>query len=279
MEKNIIKIISFAIFLLIVTMGCKKNVIGVSGVSLNKPNITLGVGESATLTATVSPDDADNKTVNWTSSNPIVATVSNGKVTAKEVGETTITVTTKEGNYSAECSVTVTEYSLEPTIIDLTNAINGENDISTLKIFCRERYLLVSTSVEETGYKITLPNPETVNVPLRIVPFPNMSDPNAMMTDIGIGPLPYNNNEKLMGQISLESDNGWYATYFYFDRDCNNIGEIDYPNVQINITCYFKHGWNIIYTHNAYKENVLISLWTTEKPSGEIFKWRLLLLS
>ena len=83
--------------------------VAVTGVTLNKTTAALEVGNSLTLTATVSPSNATNKTVTWTSSNTSVATVSNGKVTALKAGKSTITVTTADGSYKATCTVTVTE--------------------------------------------------------------------------------------------------------------------------------------------------------------------------
>ena len=81
----------------------------VSSVSLNKSSISLTQGDTETLTATVSPLDASNKTVTWSSSNNTVATVSaNGMVTAVNPGTATITVTTVDGNKKASCTVTVT---------------------------------------------------------------------------------------------------------------------------------------------------------------------------
>ena len=84
-------------------------VVPVSGVSLNQSSLKLAVGTSATLTATVSPADATNKTVSWSSSNSAVATVdSNGLVTAgSAAGSCTITATTTNGGFSAGCNVTV----------------------------------------------------------------------------------------------------------------------------------------------------------------------------
>ena len=83
-------------------------VIPVTSVSLNKTELTIEKGKSETLTATVSPSDATDKTVTWQSSNTAVATVDqNGKVTAKELGNVTITVTAKDGSKTASCSVTV----------------------------------------------------------------------------------------------------------------------------------------------------------------------------
>ena len=96
-----------AISLIFVTMGCQDK--PVTGVTLNKDSITLTVDKMETLKETVSPNDAANKAVSWTSSHPLVATVTNGKVTAVKVGTATITVTTAEGGYTATCAVTVTE--------------------------------------------------------------------------------------------------------------------------------------------------------------------------
>ena len=79
-----------------------------TGISLSKTSLGVNVGGSATLTATVSPADAADKTVTWSSSNPAVATVSNGTVTGVANGSATITATTSNG-LSAVCSVTVAQ--------------------------------------------------------------------------------------------------------------------------------------------------------------------------
>ena len=75
-------------------------------VTLDKTSLSLAVGESAQLTATVKPDDASDKNVAWTSSDASVAKVVNGKVTAVKSGKATITA--KCGDKTAECAVTVT---------------------------------------------------------------------------------------------------------------------------------------------------------------------------
>lgn len=80
----------------------------VSGVQISKTSLSLNVGDTQQLTATVSPSNADNKNVTWSSSNSAVAQVSStGKITAKGAGSATITVTTVDGNYTAKCTVTV----------------------------------------------------------------------------------------------------------------------------------------------------------------------------
>ncbi len=82
--------------------------IEVTGVKLDKDAITLAVDDTVTLIATVLPEDAAVQNVTWTSENKAVATVdANGKVTALEVGQTTITVTTEDGGKTATCKVDV----------------------------------------------------------------------------------------------------------------------------------------------------------------------------
>ena len=80
----------------------------VTGVTLDKSTDTVEVGSTTTLTETVAPSNATNKTVTWSTSNSAVATVSNGVVTGVSTGTATITVTTQDGNYTDSCVVTVT---------------------------------------------------------------------------------------------------------------------------------------------------------------------------
>ena len=93
-------------------------VIPVTGVSLDESSITLDVGGSQTLTATVTPEDATNKKVCWSSDNEAVATVSeDGVVTAVAGGTAVITATTHDGLFTASCTVTVNAPATAPNII------------------------------------------------------------------------------------------------------------------------------------------------------------------
>ncbi|MFB0973089.1 MAG: Ig-like domain-containing protein, partial [Bacteroidales bacterium] len=96
----------------------------VSGVSLDKTSLTIVEGDTATLTATVSPDDASDKTISWSTSDSAIATVENGKVTAVKEGSAKITVTTKDGGKTAECAITVNKkiIPVEGVTIDNTTA-------------------------------------------------------------------------------------------------------------------------------------------------------------
>lgn len=85
------------------------NTVPVSSVTLNRSSLSLEEGQSADLCATVCPDNATNKNVNWTSSNNNVAKVNNGVVTAISKGSARITATAADGSgKSASCTVAVT---------------------------------------------------------------------------------------------------------------------------------------------------------------------------
>ncbi len=95
--------------------------VSVTGVEINKTALPLKVGENQTLTATVSPSNATNKEVGWSSDNESVATVDDdGKVTAKAAGTAVITVTTADGNFKKTCTVTVTANQQQPTTVSVT---------------------------------------------------------------------------------------------------------------------------------------------------------------
>ena len=92
-------------------------VVPVTGVSLDESSITLDVGGNQTLTATVTPEDATNKKVRWSSDNEAVATVSeDGVVTAVAGGTAVITATTHDGLFTATCTVTVNAPDAAPSI-------------------------------------------------------------------------------------------------------------------------------------------------------------------
>ncbi len=77
----------------------------VTGIALDKTTLTLAIGEQYTFTATISPSDATDKTVTWTSSDATKATVANGKVIAVAAG--TVTIIAKAGDKTATSTVTV----------------------------------------------------------------------------------------------------------------------------------------------------------------------------
>ncbi|MDE6086104.1 MAG: Ig-like domain-containing protein, partial [Muribaculaceae bacterium] len=89
-----------------------------TGITLSETTLNLVEGNTATLTTTVDPEAATDKTVTWSTSNESVATVENGVVTAVAPGEAIITATTSNG-LKAECVVTVTAKIVLATSISL----------------------------------------------------------------------------------------------------------------------------------------------------------------
>ena len=149
------------------TAQCMVNVEGdetvaVTGVRLDNTGITVGVGGTWQLNATVEPEDAENKSVTWESSDESVATVDeNGLVTGKSAGSATVTVRTVDGGYTAQCSVTVEgEETVLPTGVTLSH--------TTLNMQVGEEAQLIATvqPADATDKSITWESnaPETVSV-------------------------------------------------------------------------------------------------------------------
>ena len=70
-------------------------------------NVILSVNKSVSISAVISPDNADNKSVIWSSNRPDIAVVDGGRITAKSKGKAIITAVTQDGGLSASCMVTV----------------------------------------------------------------------------------------------------------------------------------------------------------------------------
>ena len=121
--------------------------VAVTGVTLNRTSATLTVGDSITLTATVAPDNATEKSVSWQSGNSAVASVDqSGKVTALKAGTAVITVTTLDGSKTASCTVTVNDKT-QP----------GDEPVSTEVVFeYDQNYFTTNGQVDANG-KTTVP--------------------------------------------------------------------------------------------------------------------------
>lgn len=164
-------------------------VIHVESIQLDATEMELEVGETGTLSATVLPSNADDKSYSWSSSNEAVATVdANGKVTAVAVGVAVITATTTDGAKAASCTVTVKEqpvvvtYSLaispaeasiqvsgsQTYVVTLTTVTNGESAESTVA----DAVLTVSdaTVASVSGLVVTGTKQGTVTVTAKYTP-------------------------------------------------------------------------------------------------------------
>ena len=122
--------------ILLAILACQKEpgTVNVTNITLSSESISLVEGDNETLTATVSPSNATNKKVIWTSTDGSIASVDNGKVTALKPGKTTIKATSDDGGKTATCQVTVNArvYNVESVSLDKTNITLTEGDSETL---------------------------------------------------------------------------------------------------------------------------------------------------
>lgn len=106
--------------------------VDVTGITLDKELVELEIGKTATVVATVTPEDATNKEVFWRSEEETVATVEDGVITA--IGEGTTTITASCGEFSATVVVTVTKAEEEKSpVVDVTG-ITVDKETLELKV-------------------------------------------------------------------------------------------------------------------------------------------------
>ena len=114
----------FSLAMVIPSLGCgetpdpEDGAVPVISVSLNTSHLKMNKGETKMLSAVINPSNATNKNVTWWSTKETIVRVSNGEVCAISPGTTYVRVTTKDGNHSATCSVTVLEDN-EPSVPDV----------------------------------------------------------------------------------------------------------------------------------------------------------------
>ena len=134
----------------------------VTAISLDQTLLSLDAGEWVTLTATVTPDDADDKTVSWSSTDASIATVdNNGKVTGADAG--TATITARAGTKSATCWVTVKAPSVTVTKVTYQEAegevVNPERGLYNMIEIRKASYSLSTSSVKAkvaTGHTLQM---------------------------------------------------------------------------------------------------------------------------
>lgn len=132
--------------------------VAVTGVSLNAASGELTIGGQTTLTATVKPADASNKTVTWASSAPTIASVVNGVVTALKSGTATITAKTEDGGFTATYSLTV---KAKVSTISTTHGVRLSTGSGTTKASADDTttdYIPIDKATYPNGWKITIAN-------------------------------------------------------------------------------------------------------------------------
>ena len=146
-------------------------IVGVSGITLNKTALNLTIGASESLVATISPSNATNKNVEWTSSNTNVATVdTTGKVIGVSSGSATITVKMKDGSKVATCNVTVKN----PVISANENKLIGEDRYKTA--------IKVSNRGWSKSDNVVIVNSSAIVDALSATPFAKMKNAPILLT-------------------------------------------------------------------------------------------------
>lgn len=133
--------------------GTLETIIAVERVTLDKTSLNLYVGNTAKLTATVEPDNADDKAITWRSSDPTVATVdTNGNVKALKPGTATITATA--GGKSATCTVTVSYPVNIPDTYDIELIVGEGGEAKTNLTNASAGSTITVTVTPDEGYEL-----------------------------------------------------------------------------------------------------------------------------
>lgn len=176
----------------------------VTGISLNKNSLGLIIGNSGTLTATISPSNATNKNVTWSSSKPNIISVDNsGKVTAKAIGEAIITAKTANGK-TASATVTSDVKNITLTVGNQTISNYGTIKSTTITV-----------KIDANGYNvpdslITWSAPDTTGYTAPAYMFPNGKTATVTARDVwsGTASVPVTvkiNNKQVKTTIYVES--------------------------------------------------------------------------
>ena len=186
----------------------------VTGVTLDRTTLSLEMGETATLLATVLPEDARDKTVTWSSGNTAVATVDQqGKITTVSPGTAQITVTTKDGSFSASCALTVVE-----RVVPITSISYAEKG-TTVKMNMGESYnIRVKVSPDDATEQITVS--PAINCPVVCDATKETGTPywNVLVTAL------YKTGT---GAIFIDSASGNYSTQVMFSISKINVTGIE----------------------------------------------------
>ena len=213
-----------------VTVTYKIASVSVTGVSLSKSVLSLAVGESETLVATVAPERATDRSVTWESSNKNVATVNqNGTVKAVAAGSALIGVRTNDGGFTARCNLTVAavvnEYTLTVNcatpgaIVKVLEYVAGQSSIADAVTYTEPMTFRENTTVKVWAYKngmidsgmqtIVMDSNKTATVACKTIPGWNLE--SEMSAEAAALSIPYEVSDPDSVGWRLESDADWIA--------------------------------------------------------------------
>lgn len=213
-----------------VTVTYKIASVSVTGVSLSKSVLSLAVGESETLVATVAPERATDRSVTWESSNKNVATVNqNGTVKAVAAGSALIGVRTNDGGFTARCNLTVAavvnEYTLTVNCatpgatVKVLEYVAGQSSIADAVTYTEPMTFRENTTVKVWAYKngmidsgmqtIVMDSNKTATVACKTIPGWNLE--SEMSAEAAALSIPYEVSDPDSVGWRLESDADWIA--------------------------------------------------------------------
>ena len=213
-----------------VTVTYKIASVSVTGVSLSKSVLSLAVGESETLVATVAPERATDRSVTWESSNKNVATVNqNGTVKAVAAGSALIGVRTNDGGFTARCNLTVAavvnEYTLTVNCatpgatVKVLEYVAGQSSIADAVTYTEPMTFRENTTVKVWAYKngmidsgmqtIVMDSNKTATVACKTIPTWNLE--SEMSAEAAGLSIPYEVSDPDSVGWRLESDADWIA--------------------------------------------------------------------
>lgn len=134
----------------------KDKTVSVTSVSISHSSISLTVGESANLSASAYPGNATDKSITWSSTNNSIASVSNGRVSAKSAGTCTIAAGTNNG-VKAYCTVTVKNKAVTPTPVD-----NCRLNVTSTTLYKKQQSTIRLEGAKKCSWEIS--NPYVVTV-------------------------------------------------------------------------------------------------------------------
>ena len=213
-----------------VTVTYKIASVSVTGVSLSKSVLSLAVGESETLVATVAPERATDRSVTWESSNKNVATVNqNGTVKAVAAGSAVIGVRTNDGGFTARCNLTVAAVVKEYTLtvncatpgatVKVLEYVAGQSSIADAVTYTEPMTFRENTTVKVWAYKngmidsgmqtIVMDSNKTATVACKTIPRWNLE--SEMSAEAAALSIPYEVSDPDSVGWRLESDADWIA--------------------------------------------------------------------
>jgi len=274
-----------AVALAVAATSCNEEdtTVAVTGVTLSPTTLSLNVGGTATLTATVAPDNATDTTVTWASSDTTKATVSSsGLVKAKAVGAATITVTTTDGKKTATCAVTVTSIidGGNPNQIRLSNlalefveetAETNFGYVSYGGVKPLSDYITGTPKVQITGENGAMGDTRKLTIEL------DAPKPEALISFEGVATpsdAKYFTGKTIYFMTStasfyINAQNGSnYLVLVYVDKDATFNGTGNSGQIYTNLS--LKQGWN--YVTGVVSSQYNFSSATQTLPAD--YKWR-----